>query len=161
MAFRSRFKSLILPIPLDARFLHDGWIALLLSAVSHIEFVEQPLMKYRRHSRQQIGVNSNSALSKRDPRINSIASHGRLKRSSFDPEIRYLHTVVDRLLASEEKVIYTDFKTVLDRLCHFEARSALPKSLSRRLSFVARETFSGRYSRYSNGLLSAARDILF
>src|SRR2546430_3977128 len=56
MAFRANFRNLILEIPTDLPLIHDGWIALMISSVSDVSFIEEPLIKYRQHARQQIGA---------------------------------------------------------------------------------------------------------
>jgi glycosyltransferase involved in cell wall biosynthesis len=56
MAFRSRFRDVVLSIPETAVLQHDGWIALTVSAVSDFVLIEEPLIKYRQHATQQIGA---------------------------------------------------------------------------------------------------------
>jgi len=56
MAFRSRFRSLVVPIPDDTILQEDAWIALIIAAVAAIVFLKEPLIKYRQHAGQQIGV---------------------------------------------------------------------------------------------------------
>src|SRR5688572_4846600 len=56
MAFRSKFRNLILPIPTSLPMIHDGWIALMVAAVAEVEFIDEPLILYRQHSGQQIGA---------------------------------------------------------------------------------------------------------
>jgi glycosyltransferase involved in cell wall biosynthesis len=54
MAFRSEFKSLILPIPLP--WVHDSWIALIIAVLADLMLIREPLILYRQHSRNQIGA---------------------------------------------------------------------------------------------------------
>lgn len=54
MLFRACHKPLILPI--SPHWIHDGWIALLISAVSACAMVDEALLDYRQHERQQIGA---------------------------------------------------------------------------------------------------------
>ena len=57
MAFRARFKDLVLPIPGIGEWLHhDYWIALMVSSVANLAFIDRPLMKYRQHPNQQLGL---------------------------------------------------------------------------------------------------------
>ena len=56
IAFRARFKDLVLPIPADTISIHDGWIALMIASVADIAFIEAPLIHYRQHPGQQIGA---------------------------------------------------------------------------------------------------------
>lgn len=57
LMFRSRFKSVISPIP-DFWF-HDAWIALMISALSFLDFIAEPMMKYRQHPSNHLGENKN------------------------------------------------------------------------------------------------------
>ena len=43
------------PIP-DEIILHDWWLALCAAACGRIRFIDEPLVRYRQHSRNQIGV---------------------------------------------------------------------------------------------------------
>ena len=59
MAFKSRFRSLVCPIPLEVcglRIVHDYWIAALVAAASKVRYLDRPLVKYRRHGNQQVGL---------------------------------------------------------------------------------------------------------
>jgi glycosyltransferase involved in cell wall biosynthesis len=56
LAFRSKFKRLVLPIPDETILQHDAWIALIVSAVAGVVALNEPLIRYRQHPGQQIGV---------------------------------------------------------------------------------------------------------
>lgn len=48
MAFRREVLNYVLPFPKSIH-MHDWWIGLLVELNGHVEFIEQPLMKYVRH----------------------------------------------------------------------------------------------------------------
>jgi hypothetical protein len=159
MAFHARFKPLLQPIP--DRLVHDGvpvlhdwWSALLIAAVSNLSFIDEPLFKYRQHAQQQLGVR---------PINNPAAQPGVLdsRLASLQTELSYLSTILERL---SERPDFHAHAGVTDRLqshiAHLETRSSLPRGRARRIAPVARELFSRRYHRYSNGLYSAAKDML-
>ena len=54
MAFAARRRDLLLPIPPE--WLHDGWIALLLSLAGKCRWINQPLSAYRQRPGQLIGA---------------------------------------------------------------------------------------------------------
>lgn len=59
MAFRSKYKDIILPIPDDLLlrvWVHDGWISFLIAAVGSITLIPKSLIKYRQHSNNQVGL---------------------------------------------------------------------------------------------------------
>jgi glycosyltransferase involved in cell wall biosynthesis len=77
MAFRSTFRDLVLPIPHDTVFQQDGWIALIIAAVAPAVFLNEPLVKYRQHSAQQIGVSiAGTKYERREsPLIDAVNQH--------------------------------------------------------------------------------------
>lgn len=54
MAFRREYTSVVLPI--GEGWVHDGWIAYIVSAFADVAAIDQDLIEYRQHSRQQIGA---------------------------------------------------------------------------------------------------------
>lgn len=95
MAFRSTFSDLVLPIPLDTVFQHDGWIALIIAAVAPAVFLDEPLIKYRQHSAQQIGVSV--PASQYQERQSSLIS--RVQRHAYpNGEIHAFKTAYARLI---------------------------------------------------------------
>src|SRR5689334_21573774 len=56
MAFRSDFVNLSLPIPDGIAMIHDGWIALTIASVAEVVAIDEPLIKYRQHEKQQVGA---------------------------------------------------------------------------------------------------------
>jgi glycosyltransferase involved in cell wall biosynthesis len=53
-AFRSSFRSSIMPIPMEWQ--HDYWIALIVSALSRIQFTEEAVLDYRQHGTNLLGA---------------------------------------------------------------------------------------------------------
>ena len=54
MLLRSALRDVFLPVPNG--WIHDAWIAWMVTLHSRLEFVPEPLMLYRVHSEQQLGV---------------------------------------------------------------------------------------------------------
>lgn len=168
LVFRMKFKPLILPIPIefnqeDFIFLHDGWIALLLSAVSRAAFIPDSLFKYRQHIHQQIGARGNEAQSapeRIDESLSKVVGAAK-RKNSYVAQISLLNAVRQRM---REQLHQFDLgealATVEDRLAHLVARSNMPNSKASRLPVVLKEVVTLRYFRYSNGVYSAAKDLL-
>lgn len=55
MAINSMAKKIIEPIPDNVR-MHDWWIALVISTYGELKYIDKPLVKYRQHSNNTIGV---------------------------------------------------------------------------------------------------------
>lgn len=150
LAFRAHLKDLLLPIP--SGWVHDYWIAFLLAAASQLDFIDAPLIEYRCHPFQQLGV----------------------KRSVAELWHRFFENDNTAYLAAEARWI-----EVCERLrgnpigqspisllkceamaAHMHRRGTLPHQRLHRLPTIFKETVNGNYFRYSLGTPSIVRDIL-
>ena len=169
MAFRSRFKELVLPIPNDQNLIHDGWIALLISSVTNAKALPETLIKYRQHPDQQLGLrglgfgNDSSKVMKKIPEKAGNAAERALY---YDGEIEILKSIRHRL-----QDVRINFERTLPLLnarinfleeleAHYKVRGQIPANRVKRIPFILKEAMSGRYHKFSKGLLSAALDIL-
>jgi glycosyltransferase involved in cell wall biosynthesis len=153
MAFRARFKSLLLPIPEDLALIHDGWIAVLLAAVSDVIPIAAPLMKYRHHSAQQVG-----ARERRQPR--SGIREAMLRETEFEELIKIAARVEERLSeCAGEYHTEAAAERLADRLMHLRVREQLPPDRLSRLQTVVKELSAGRYHAYARGVSSAVKDV--
>lgn len=173
LAFRARFRRLLLPVPedlvlLDGRPLyHDAWIALALGAVADIVAVPASLVRYRLHARQQLGFAvpadgpaTAGAVAPRGPgrpRGPLLGAQGR--REAGDRAIAQLTRISSRLAASPGLVDRDREEAVRSRLRHLRARASIPPARAGRVVPVLRELASLRYHRHSSGLRSAAKDL--
>lgn len=167
MAFRSRFKELALPIPTETKLIHDGWLALIIASVAKIEFISEPLIQYRQHSKQQIGVQD--AQDKRPARLSD--SHSRVQAlqnmaSFYQTKIELHREVRRRLLAASEGKHENNIAAVEARITelqkhvsHFQARAKMAERRIGRVPILVRELCALRYHRYSNGFYSFAKDV--
>ena len=163
MALRASLRSLALPIPEDLPFIHDAWIALVVACVARVSAVEEPLVLYRRHAAQQVGPLGRTSLV---GGLNAVASgetREALRRANpYDATLAVARAAQRRL--SEKRVEGFDADKALAhleaRIAHLEARHALPRARLRRAPRVLRELLTLRYHRYSNGVASAAKDLL-
>jgi glycosyltransferase involved in cell wall biosynthesis len=154
MAFRSRFRPLVLPTPEGiAPMIHDGWIALAIAAVADVAFIEEPLVAYRQHATQQIGAREVGPR----PGVMAAATHV----NAYSMHIASLRALQERLaagLAGSEGAAAAGRIAIIRR--HFEARANLPARLLDRLPTVLRELASRRYHDYGNGVRSALKDLV-
>ncbi len=154
MVFRSGFRDLVLPIPVipGSGLIHDGWIALLISAVADLAFIREPLIRYRQHPGQQLGTRLRQG--------EKLSWRERLRRNNCSPDsVKRFSVIFDRLAAMRSRYQY---KEVLyesrDQIEHLKTRAGLPENRLRRLPYILRELLTLRYHHYSNSLLSAAKD---
>lgn len=164
LAFRRAFLKAILPIP--ATWVHDAWIALLIAALGKVAIIDEPLVFYRQHQQQQIGVTQ------------------RTRRNGFAWAWSALAEVLmelDRYVVKgdEEYLMYADqyglacerLAAVLDpsdhriltrcraKAAHFQARAEMSHRRWVRFPMVMRELLGLRYHRYSSGNKSLAKDL--
>ena len=154
MAFRAHLRGLILPIPTAFPLIHDGWIALITAAVADLTFINQPLMKYRQHARQQMGVNPNTLMT-------SVTVAKKAELSAYLDHVEQFRRAYDRLSASQDLCRERVLPLLEAKINHLRARAAMPAHRLRRIPIVLKEALSRRYRRYSRGMYSAARDLVF
>jgi glycosyltransferase involved in cell wall biosynthesis len=152
MAFRKSYANPIVPIP--PSWIHDAWIAFIVSLHADLAYIDEPLIRYRQHPGQQVGAREKAGLTAR-------MVFGDNSRSYANGLRHYAHARarMKRLRASlpgyEDKA-----RAVGDRVAYYYLRSRMPEEKRRRVAPVAANLCSLRYFRYSNGLLSAAKDLL-
>jgi glycosyltransferase involved in cell wall biosynthesis len=154
VAFRARFKDLILPIPNNLAIIHDAWITILVAAVSEILPLAEPLIKYRLHGDQQVGA---KARMEDDGGIMKA-----MQRKTFYAELIEIGMQVQQRLWEYRAIYKSDVAlyTLEARLRHLRTRSHLPQARLSRLRCVIGELLSRRYHTYSNGFRSALKDLL-
>ena len=158
MAFRSSFVNLALPIPDGIAMIHDGWIALTIAAVADVVMIDEPLIKYRQHGRQQIGAPDGT---KSQPSLNETWGTALRRRNSSADLYKILATLNQRL--REQSAVF-DAREALsfveDYSFHLNVRANLPQNRLSRLPSILRELVTLRYHEYANGFKSAAKDFV-
>ena len=157
MAFREKFSKLSLPIPNEIAMIHDGWIALTIAAVAQVVMIDEPLIKYRQHERQQIGAPTRTHHQRA---THSIDAALRRRNSSADLH-KILTTLSERLSANAH--LYdtrSALSFVSDYSFHLNVRANLPQRRLNRVPSILRELLSLRYHEYANGFKSAAKDLV-
>ncbi len=147
MAFRATYRDLILPIP-DTW--HDAWIALLIGTVSCLDILPMPLIAYRQHDMNQLGI------SRRD------RNQTRTFAAIFGPQLFRCEMARIRLLEFQDRFPISEEKiySLNEAIIFLRTRSVLPSARWRRLPMAIRELAMGRYHRYANGLQSFRKDLL-
>jgi len=149
-AFRGSFRDLVLPIP--GCWQHDGWIALLIAASAGLSIIDEPLVKYRQHSKNQIGA-IKLGFSER------LAGAQMESPSTFIKYVDQLMAVRGRLLKFGQTANKGVNGKLESKLLHLQARGNLPQQRLYRLPKVIKEFLTLRYFLYSNGGPSIARDL--
>ncbi len=152
MMLRAEHRDVMLPV--DAHWVHDGWFALLLAAVSQGVAVAEPLIEYRQHARQQIGA-----------RPRSFFEQYRRARGRgpewFEGIAESYAAARERLARFPERLQVADALARLEaKVRHYRSRARIHNSAGWRVPLALRELACHRYGRYSSGWRSLAQDLL-
>lgn len=162
-ALRADLKELVLPIPEGLPLIHDAWIALLAACVAEVSPVEEPLVLYRRHAGQQVGpLERKTAAGGFGALAAGEAASALVRANPYEATLAVARAARERLLefAGEGFETAAALAELGARIAHLEARQKLPRSRLRRAVPVLRELLTLRYRHYSNGVASAAKDLL-
>lgn len=147
MAFRSRYRDLLLPIP-DI-WVHDAWIAMLMGATSNLAALPTPLIAYRQHGANQIGI----------PRPGQ--NRGRTCAAVHGPQVLRYEKALEHLLELGNRFPESghNIQRLEGTLNFLRAIAALPDARWRRLPGALRELVTLRYHRYAKGFRSFYQDL--
>lgn len=172
MAFRSSLRPCFLPIPELTDFIHDGWIGLALAISSKLHFIDEPLLKYRQHSDQQLGVVLSRwqiPLRERiaaniDRRQRSLIRLEELKKALSPERLERMiaagshrSTIDHAQLSAKIAAASAHIRSIIR---HYEFRASLPSIRIARFPRIAGEFLKGRYSKFSSGIKSAGLDLV-
>jgi hypothetical protein len=149
LAFRSKFRDLALPFP-ALRSCHDAFIAFVAAATSEIEIVARPLVRYRIHGENQIGIRKLGFLDQ------LAKAREQLETNAFDYAVDFFQTARDRLPDAPPRTL----ARIDDKILHANRRANMSPRFWQRLADIREELRSGRYRRYSYGWKSVAQDLL-
>lgn len=152
MAFRRNLFNLLTPIP--SQDVHDRWMSFLLAACGAFALIREPLMRYRLHHNQQIGVGA-------------VTFGERLTRARNTGEDLYLAEISRfRQLQSRLDNCRTAFpyaqqaiEQIERKVAHLQHRIQLRQVNGRRLPRILREIRNHGYWDYSAGWESIAKDL--
>lgn len=148
------FKKSLLKsaFPFPPELLHDEWLALVASFTGKISLVEEPLISYRQHGNNQVGVR-------------------KLGLKHFIGRIVFPRTERNKILLARARAIreHSFFDLSRDQRAHFlvtqkltheTVRSHYPSSRIRRVRPVLRELMTGRYTSFGLGAQDVLRDLI-
>jgi len=146
---RSRLREAASPFAAD--WVHDEWLAVMAASVGRMRLLPSTLTDYRQHGSNQIGARKPTMSDRwqrlRDPRTERAAWLARRTATLSDRA---------RLLS-----VAKDVQVELDaKAAHEAARARLPRFPLWRIPGVLVGVLSGRYWRYSRGVIDVLRDLV-
>ena len=150
LAFKRNFLDQLLPIP--PVWPHDAWIAFVLSYMTAIVPLPQPLILYRQHGSNQIGASN-------DLRSRFIRPWVQDQRQYFNGQIELFKILYQHL---EERGLATQsqLSRISEKVRHLKFRKGLPPNRLLRIPHIIRSLLRGDYANYSRHRLTAMRDLL-
>jgi len=149
MAFRACYRDLLLPVPVG--WLHDEWIALILSSIAWGAPVDAPLIRYRQHGRQEIG-------GRRRNLYQQFLVARQMTRDDFRRDAEACRAATERLqerAAGADRAIHM----LRQKTLHLERRTRIHDRRALRWPLVFREWWTGNYAKYSPGWKAVAQDL--
>jgi glycosyltransferase involved in cell wall biosynthesis len=151
-ALRRELVEMALPVGQD--WIHDEWLTAVAAAFGRIDFIDEPLIDYRQHGANQIGMRKRTLMMK--------------WQDLFLPRGHLLCAEAKRLQRLEDFLAHAAFRgaseraeQVMHKRAHFERRVAIGQLPPyHRLLPILREARAGSYRRYGTGGRSMLRDLL-
>lgn len=168
MAFRAKFKEAILPIPTGTPLFHDGWIALVIAVLAELAFIDEPLILYRQHQGQSIGLGNGGVGNGQAVKNQSRSEMLDEMADRFCSEFDGLKPGLERIKTS---CVEHDWPKGAARLEagiayhhglveHYRKRARITSGERiTRVPATVKELFTRRYHQHSKGLYSAVRDV--
>jgi glycosyltransferase involved in cell wall biosynthesis len=136
-------------LPIGAGWVHDEWIVATTAAIADVRPIESPLIRYRKHASQQLGLTPKAGFREKNKR----------HRSELSRQIGLLQEIGSRISAqvlSERGQALLSYYQAQLRFARF--RYALPEGKLARLNAMLRE--HANYTACGSGVLSMARDLV-
>lgn len=165
LAFRASYKDKVLPIP--CIWIHDAWIAFIISTLSEIIVLDESLIKYRQHYAQQVGM-ENIRVKNMMTMILSFNKHSDKIDRYVEGVNKYRTIEADRYKIALKRYLSTKrfsdaniTRLINEKIAHSEARAGLPSNRLLRLPIIFKELILFRYRRYSHRTIFALMDFIF
>lgn len=138
--------------PFPASWVHDEWLAMIASVGGGVAIVPEPVIDYRQHGGNQIGV----------ARLGPGGKLARLREARTARNAQLLQRARD--LADRLPAISGDDSGVVAaahaKLAHERMRQAIPARRFERIRPIFREWRTGAYERYGRGVQDVLRDLV-
>jgi hypothetical protein len=147
LMFRASMRNLLTPIP--GCLIHDGWITWIIALHSRLTCVNEPLLQYRVHAAQQLGV---GGFNRQSESRQSDADQNGFKRM-----VAQFEALRERWTARPGDDFEECLGLIENKISFLRRRSLLPANPIRRAFEVFGSLHS--YQRYARGLSSMRGDL--
>jgi glycosyltransferase involved in cell wall biosynthesis len=147
LMFRSNIRRYCSPIP--TTWVHDGWLAWMLALHSRVTLIAEPLIEYRIHAAQQLGVGTSNAAQR---------SSGETRRQFYARVARQFEDLLHRALAEGWSEHDSLVEKIREKIAFLKSQAALSQQLGvRTMQMVG---LLPHYLHYARGLASVRTDLL-
>lgn len=147
LMFRSMIRPYCSPIP--ATWVHDGWLAWMLALHSRVAIISEPLIEYRIHAGQQLGVGSSQTMQN---------ASRETRRQFYARVARQFEDLQDRVLAEGRSQHDGLVERIRVKIAFLKRQSVLSPRLGVRA--IQMLELLPRYVQYARGLGSLRTDLL-
>jgi glycosyltransferase involved in cell wall biosynthesis len=149
LMFRATIRRYCSPIP--ASWVHDGWLAWMIALHSRFSLIAEPLMDYRIHAGQQLGVNSATSAQ-------GAQGEAETRRQRYKRVAHQFEDLLERVLAEGWRENDVLIGKIREKIAFLKRQSTLSPSLGvRTLQMMGQLP---RYMHYGRGLGSLRSDLL-
>lgn len=148
LMFRATLRRYCSPIP--STWVHDGWLAWMIALHSRLALISEPLIEYRIHAGQQLGVGAHSAQ--------SATATGETRRQHYARVARQFEDLLNRVLAEGWSPNDGLVEKVRAKIAFLKRQSALSQKLGIRTMQML--GLLPNYLHYARGLGSLRTDLL-
>ncbi|HEY2470119.1 MAG TPA: glycosyltransferase family 2 protein [Terracidiphilus sp.] len=150
LMFRASIRRYCSPIP--ASWVHDGWLAWMIALHSRLTLIPEPLIEYRIHAGQQLGVGSNALNSE------STGKTSETRRQHYARVAHQFEDLLHRVLAEGWNEHDDLIVKLREKIAFLKRQSTLSQSLGVRVLQMMGQL--PRYAHYGRGLGSLRTDFL-
>lgn len=152
MAFRAELRSIVLPVPEGV--VHDAWIALLAAVAGRVRIIPDPLILYRQHDANLIGVAKLNLVERIRRPCERAIREARTALCLYEQAYAHLKEASLPLATS---ALLEDFSQKID---HVHVRIGVALREHGWLGRLVAEIIRGRYHHYSVGWWSIGHDLI-
>lgn len=147
LMFRSNIRPYCSPIP--PTWVHDGWLAWMLALHSRLTLISEPLIEYRIHAGQQLGVGTSQAAQR---------GNRETRRQFYARVARQFEDLLTRVLAGGWSEHDSLVEKLREKIAFLKSQAALSPALGTRT--VQMLGLLPNYLHYARGLASLRTDLM-